>query len=200
METKIKTFSIIPVLLFILASCVTINIYFPAAAVEKAADQIVQETWGDKATEPAPEKQEKEGLVNRLNRVAGFIIGTSTAYAQEADINVTTPAIRALKGSIADRSGSIKPYMDTGNVGIGGNGLLVVRTTDGLSLKDKAAVTRLVDAENKDRMALYREIAEANGFGPDRIDDIQRIFAASWIKQARSGWWVQSEGGAWNQK
>jgi len=200
MQTKMKTYSVIPFLLFILVACVTINIYFPAAAVEKAADQIVQETWGDNGAQPVPDKQEKQGLLNYWNRVAGFIIGPSTAHAQEADINVTTPAIRALKGTIADRAGSIKPYMDTGNVGIGGNGLLVVRTTDGLSLKDKAAVTRLVDAENKDRMALYREIAEANGFSPDRIADIQRIFAASWIKQARGGWWVQSEGGAWSQR
>lgn len=200
MQRKTKKLSVIPVLLFILLSCVTINIYFPAAAVEKAADQIVQETWGDKEAEPAPEKGDKEGLLAPVKRFAGVIVGTSTAYAQEADINVTTPAIRALKASIANRSGSIKPYMDTGNVGIGANGLLVVRNTDGLSLKDKATVTRLVDAENKDRTALYREIAEANGFSPDRIADIQRIFAASWIKQARGGWWIQSGGGAWTQK
>jgi predicted small lipoprotein YifL len=28
-----------------LAACVTINIYFPAAAAEKAADQIIEEVW-----------------------------------------------------------------------------------------------------------------------------------------------------------
>lgn len=28
-----------------LASCVTINIYFPAAAAEKAADRIIEEVW-----------------------------------------------------------------------------------------------------------------------------------------------------------
>lgn len=28
-----------------LASCVTINIYFPAAAAEKAADKIIDEVW-----------------------------------------------------------------------------------------------------------------------------------------------------------
>ena len=27
------------------AACVTINIYFPAAAAEKAADQIIEEVW-----------------------------------------------------------------------------------------------------------------------------------------------------------
>lgn len=29
----------------ILSACVTINIYFPAAAAEKAADKIIDEVW-----------------------------------------------------------------------------------------------------------------------------------------------------------
>jgi hypothetical protein len=29
----------------LVASCVTINIYFPAAAAEKAADKIIDEVW-----------------------------------------------------------------------------------------------------------------------------------------------------------
>ncbi len=41
----------------LLAGCVTINIYFPAAAAEKAADRIIDEVWqlkrGDAST-PAP--------------------------------------------------------------------------------------------------------------------------------------------------
>lgn len=28
-----------------LSACVTINIYFPAAAAEKAADKIIEEVW-----------------------------------------------------------------------------------------------------------------------------------------------------------
>lgn len=28
-----------------LAACVTINVYFPAAAAEKAADRIIDEVW-----------------------------------------------------------------------------------------------------------------------------------------------------------
>lgn len=30
---------------FILTGCVTINIYFPAAAAEKVADRIIEEVW-----------------------------------------------------------------------------------------------------------------------------------------------------------
>jgi hypothetical protein len=41
-----------------LAACVTINIYFPAAAAEKAADKIIDEVWQlkkDGAGNPAPQ-------------------------------------------------------------------------------------------------------------------------------------------------
>ena len=40
----------------ILSACVTINIYFPAAAAEKAADKIIDEVWqlkqGQQGTKP----------------------------------------------------------------------------------------------------------------------------------------------------
>lgn len=48
----------VPVLALLLATsaCVTINIYFPAAAAEKAADRIIDEVWQlrEGATEQAP--------------------------------------------------------------------------------------------------------------------------------------------------
>lgn len=42
-----KTVPMIAVLTLagILSACVTINIYFPAAAAEKAADKIIDEIW-----------------------------------------------------------------------------------------------------------------------------------------------------------
>ena len=42
----------------VLASCVTINIYFPAAAAEKAADKIIDEVWQlQKQINPPPATQ-----------------------------------------------------------------------------------------------------------------------------------------------
>ena len=38
----------------VLPACVTINIYFPAAAAEKAADKIIDEVWQIKKQEAAP--------------------------------------------------------------------------------------------------------------------------------------------------
>lgn len=48
----------------ILAGCVTINIYFPAAAAEKAADKIIDEVWQLKQdARPAKPPVENKGDV-----------------------------------------------------------------------------------------------------------------------------------------
>ncbi len=40
-----KIWIAVPFAAFVLSACVTINIYFPAAAAEKAADKIIEEIW-----------------------------------------------------------------------------------------------------------------------------------------------------------
>lgn len=185
--------------IFFTSACVTVNIYFPAAAVERAADQIVKETWGG-AAEPAknvPPPQSRNW--QPLSQMVSFDF-LSAAHAQEADINVSNPAIRALKDSIKQRSEAIRPYMDRGNVGIAQDGLLAIRNTDGVSLKERAEINQLVDAENRDRESLYAEIAKANNIARDSIPKIKSIFAKSWIDQARAGWWIQDGSGNWRRK
>lgn len=44
-------------LAWLAGGCVTINIYFPAAAAEKAADKIIEEVW--KLERPAPPEEKK---------------------------------------------------------------------------------------------------------------------------------------------
>lgn len=182
---------------FLANACVTVNIYFPAAAVERAADEIVKETWGSR-TESAPREQPRSLLPAAWKNASVSFI--DEAFAQEADINISNPAIRALKDSIKNRSGSIKPFMDRGNVGLTRDGLLTVRTTDGLNLKERAEVQQLVDAENRDRESLYLEIAKANNFPQESVPKIKSIFARSWAEQAQSGWWIQDEQGNWKKK
>jgi uncharacterized protein YdbL (DUF1318 family) len=183
---------------FLMSACVTVNIYFPAAAVERAADQIVKETWGG-ASAPAPKGEPQSSLPPTHSSLVsfGFI---SQAYAQEANINISNPAIRALKDAIKNRSESIKPFMDRGNVGIRQDGLLAVRTADGLSLKERAEAQQLVEAENRDRESLYAEIAKANSMATDSIPKIKTIFAKSWTDQAKPGWWIQDPQGNWKKK
>ena len=182
---------------FLANACVTVNIYFPAAAVERAADEIVKETWGSR-TESAPKEQPRSLLPAAWKIVSVTFI--DEVFAQEADINISNPAIRALKDSIKNRSGSIKPFMDRGNVGLIKDGLLTVRTSEGLSLKERAEVQQLVDAENRDRESLYLEIAKANNFPLESVAKIRSIFARSWVEQAQAGWWIQDAQGNWQKK
>ena len=49
-----KKIGIIWALIALIPACVTINIYFPAAAAEKAADKIIDEVWQLKPGEEPP--------------------------------------------------------------------------------------------------------------------------------------------------
>ena len=53
MRSKLAAWSIAWGCMLMLAACVTINIYFPAAAAEKAADRIIDEVWQLKKGEDA---------------------------------------------------------------------------------------------------------------------------------------------------
>ncbi len=176
--------------ILVVVSCVTINIYFPAEEIRGAADRIVDEVYGEKAeaTEPAPARPDS-------SFIPGW--GGSVAYAAQ-DIDVTTPEIRAIRADMKARFGQLESYLDSGTLGIAEDGLLVIRSQDGLDLKQRAEVKRLVDAENQDRRRLYHEIARANGF-PEKAAEVQSIFAASWRDKAATGWYLQS-GGSWQQK
>jgi uncharacterized protein YdbL (DUF1318 family) len=180
-------------------SCVTINIYFPAEQVRGAADRIVDEVWGERATDSTPD-QPAQPPAKPPGQPGSFrrILTPDSAYAEQ-DINVSTPEIRAIRESMKVRSAQLIPYLDSGHVGIGLDGLLKVRTSEGLGLKPRADVQRLVEAENQDRRRLYLEIARANGF-PDKVAEVQAVFADSWLDKAAKGWYLEQGGGGWKQK
>jgi uncharacterized protein YdbL (DUF1318 family) len=188
----------------LLASCVTVNIYFPAAAIQEAADRIVDdvrrtpeqkpEQSPDQKTEPDPDKK---SLLDRFRLVN---LGPSDAHAGAVDVNVSTPAIRALKGSMATRFAQLQPFYAKGAVGETNNGLVAARDTGVLSLKEKADLNRLVDEENRDRRSLYAEIIRANKIDPAQLGEVQRLFANSWRDKSSPGWWIQQDGGQWVKK
>ena len=61
------------------------------------------------------------------------------------------------------RMGPIGAYKQKGFVGEREDGLLGIRTTEGLSKAKKKKLEKLVAAENKDRNRLYRILAKAKG-------------------------------------
>jgi len=197
MEKKLQ-FLMLGVIVFII-SCVTVNIYFPAAEVQKAADVIVEDVRQlDKKQEQKPQEQQK--LNQYYQRMKKLSWGLATANAAQVDVEVSTPAIRALKDSMKARFPQLKPFYDKGNIGENNTGLLDTRDLANLNLKEKADLSRLMEQENKDRRNLYTEIMKANKFGPDVLPQIQKIFANSWRDKSQTGWWIQKDSGEWEKK
>ncbi len=186
--------------LLILFSCLTINIYFPEAEVQKAAEEIVEEIR--KEAEDKKKKDKDSQMIEieqAMSSGGGSFSPVSSLYAQEAT-EVSTPKVRALKQSLKDRFPKLKPFFEKGNIGEGNDGFVKIRDESGLNLKDKAMLRNLVNDENNDRKNMYAEYARAKEIDASQIPKIQKIFAEQWIKDANSGWWIQKESGEWAKK
>ena len=186
---------------FLLTACVTINIYFPAAAAEKAADQIIKEI---QKTTPAKTPEPKASLSNRQLAVYQWFDGVlnviiTPAQAAEADLEIDSAEIRKIRASMKNRFDSLAAFYQQGFIGIKHSGLIEVRDASSVPLKDRNTVNQLVSAENSDREALYHAIANANGH-TDWYEQIKTTFAARWISNAQPGWWYEVSTNNWKQK
>lgn len=200
----------LPVAAAALTACVTINVYFPAAEAREAAREFVEKVIteeganapaetprGQGASLPVPMGERVAALVARVDVPA--LLGVGAAHAQQPDITIKTPAIQAIQARMEQRfDASLRAGFDAGALGFSGDGLVVVRDAAKLPLKDRVSINQAVADDNRDRKAVYREIAVANGH-PEWEPRIREVFAQQWIASAREGWWYQS-GGAWKQK
>ena len=192
----------VPVAAAVLTACVTINVYFPAAEAREAAREFVEKVIGDEV-QPAPAPKEggpggQSAWLPRIDPLA--LIGIGTAYAQTPDISIKTPAIQAIQARMAQRfDAQLRAAFDAGALGFARDGTIVVRDAAKLDLKDRVAVNQAVADDNRDRKAVYREVAVANGH-PEWEDQIRGVFAQQWIASARGGWWYQDASGGWKQK
>jgi uncharacterized protein YdbL (DUF1318 family) len=188
-----------------LTACVTINVYFPAAAAERAADRIIEDVWGDEDPDAATGVPEQSGsrqprpgeppdsiAMRLLNHLV------PPAQAAEPNLDVSSPAIRQIQARMQDRHRSLEPMYDAGAIGLTNDGSLAVRDLKALNLKDRKQANTLVAADNRDRAALYAEIARANGH-TEWEAQIRSTFARRWIANARAGWWFQDGAGNWKQ-
>ncbi len=198
-----------PLLVMLLSACVTINIYFPAAAAEEAARTIVRDVLqSDDA--PAEQPPSAEGGDKQSNRetpantmlvMLGLVLehAIPSAHAAQADININTGAIRAIRSSMQQRQAELAPFYRAGAIGFDNRGTVAVRDLGATALKDRNRLKKLVADDNADRNRLYREIANANGH-PEWEADVRQTFAKVWAQEALPGYWYQDAGGSWRQR
>ena len=196
----------------LLSACVTINVYFPAAEAKEAAKEFVEKVIGDElpnGTKPEAKPEEKDkdgggggGMASLLQRIDPLsLVGIGSAHAQgQPDITIKTPAIQAIQSRMASRfDATLRKGFDLGALGFSKDGMIVLRDAASLELKDRVAMQKAVSDDNRDRDAVYKEIAVANGHA-DWEKNIRSVFARQWVDSARGGWWYQDASGSWKQK
>jgi uncharacterized protein len=184
----------------LVTACVTINIYFPEAAAEQAADRIIEGVWGPETPRPT-EPPQTRGSEHVLQRLGASVLNrfVPPAHAQAADLDISSPAIQRIEASMRTRHEQLEPHYDSGAVGLTRNGLLEVRALNLIPLAERNQVRGLVADDNIDRTNLYREIAVANN-NPQWEAQIRATFARRWIDRARPGWFYRDDSGNWQAK
>src|SRR3977135_125346 len=163
----------------LLAACVTVNVHFPAAAAEQAADRIIDTVTSQPGgTKPNNETDRTKTPPNSrltpdrpsasppvLLAAAGALLNLliPAAEAQASpNLDVSDPQTRAVTASMQQRFGELKKYFDTGVIGLTADGQVAIRDQNAIPLAERAVVARLVAEDNRDRATLYAEIAKAN--------------------------------------
>ena len=130
-------------LLLLLAACVTINIYFPAAQAEEAAERIVDDILG-KPQPDADKKTEKKGAALQqplyqymASQTLEFFI--PSAQAAQPDFNASSPAVRKLQASMKSRNSALTPHYNSGAVGFTRDAMIGIHDAAAISLKDGRA-------------------------------------------------------------
>jgi uncharacterized protein YdbL (DUF1318 family) len=177
----------------IIMACVTVNVYFPAKEVDKKAGEIVDDIR-KKDSSPAP-----LGPQSSLDILAAYWENHGLVYAQK-ESGGESPATQSLKNQIKERFPRLVPIFQKGGFGEGKNGFIEIRETKSLSPAEKNDLKPLMEAENRDRRALYQEVAKSMNIPPNQLSKVQRIFAEKWQNSAEKGWWIQKEDGQWIQK
>jgi uncharacterized protein YdbL (DUF1318 family) len=190
----------------LIAACVTINVYFPAAAADQAADQVINKiTSGTGATPPqgqfapASDVDEPHFVLAAIGGALNTLVPAAQAQGADA-LNVSSPAITRITSSMAQRFGELQKFFASGAIGLTKDGNVDVRDLNSVALPDRATVKRLVSEDNADRAQLYSEIAKANKH-PEWEADIRKSFARRWVETgAKPGWYYQGDDGSWKQK
>lgn len=201
----------------LLAGCVTVNVYFPAAEAQKAADKIIDAVTGGAgspasqapqsrpqaapaAQPPSADRSALAGprsvLLAATGRVLQLLVPAAAAQ-ERANLDISTPQIRAIIASMHQRFQHLKPFFASGAVGVTAQGTIAVRDAGSVPLAQRATLLRLVAEQNRDISLLYGEIARANGH-PEWESDIRSVFAKRWMAHARqNGWYYRDSGGNW---
>lgn len=205
MKGKLKVLT--AVLFFMLVSCavITVNIYFPEKDVKEAYKTLEKELMG------TDKKMDEKKPAGKPESSIRFELITS-AYAQEAgladkitEIVKKMPDVVSAYKEMGARIADIDRLRESGAIGEGNNGLLLVR--EGTLTPDDQ---KLADLENENRKTVMKGMAKAIiriNRVPENEANLKQVmpqaveqFASIRRDSAKKGWWIQDADGNWTKK
>lgn len=129
-------------------------------------------------------------------------LAQSAASAQSLQFNLKTEAAQKVLAGQRGRLDDVIKYKRQGYIGETRDGFLVVRGEEELAKKKLLLkrIEKLVEDENSDRKALYKEAVNANDSAEVKLSVVQKSFARSFQAESPSGTWVEDSEGAWGRK
>ncbi len=202
------------ILIVMLVSCavITVNVYFPEKDVKEAYKTLEKELATPGKPEPEPEQEPKNKPDAKDQSSIRFEM-VSSANAQEAGlaekiaqmIRKMPDVVNAYR-EIGARLPQIDKLRDSGVVGEGNNGMLVVRDEKLLTPESRT----LINVHNENRKTVINGMARAIIRINRKSEDEQNLrqvlpqaveqFAAVRRDAAKKGWWIQDPYGNWTRK
>ncbi|WP_158884341.1 YdbL family protein [Rhodanobacter sp. L36] len=187
-----------------LVGCVTINVYFPEAAAQKAADQFIGNVLDDSSQATAPPSKDPKPAPPASHPPSAMLLDLLIPAAQAADttpnLRIQTSTTEAIRNRMQARiRGALGALLDSGAAGFTSDGMVAMRDASKVALNQRTQANATLADENRDRAALYAEVANANNH-PEWAPQIRATFAKGWIDKARAGWYYQNAAGAWQRK
>jgi len=193
------SFSILAVLALI-AGCVTVNVYFPAAQVEKTAEKIVEDVYQEKKEPAMPGPTE-----SRSRRTSGAYSAASPGLPASGPLRPTRGSHdREQRGHPwsegPDRPAApeLLPFYQQARWGSPG-WFFEVRGTSAWRCRrwrpEEAGRRR-----QRRTPPTLRRGGESPQPEPEQVPQIRQIFAKQWRDKAQAGWAVQADDGQWGRK
>jgi len=133
---------------------------------------------------------------------------TLSAFAAESakdatkppvNLDIGTPTVAVVKHSLAQRTSRLVRFYESGEIGLGQDGLIYLRDASQMTLAKRQIAEKLIDVENPERKALIQALADSNGRRNDEAE-VWELQRARWHQQWKSGWWLRDAEGKWSKK
>lgn len=133
--------------------------------------------------------------------LACLALPVAAAEPAKAPINldIGTPPVVITKHALAQRTSRLVRFYESGEIGLGHDGLIYLREGIEMKLAKRQIAEKLIDNENAERKTLIFAIADGNG-RRDAQPEVWELMRARWYQQWKSGWWLRDAEGKWSRK